>query len=53
VGELCGRARTSDVCDAQTALVAAARGDVVYTSDPWDLRLLLRVLRARVAVIAC
>src|SRR5215472_11402658 len=34
VGELCGRTRTADICDAQVALVAATVGDVLYTSDP-------------------
>jgi predicted nucleic acid-binding protein len=53
VGELCGRARTSDVCDAHVALVAATRGDVLYTSDPGDLRRLLVALGARVALIRC
>ncbi len=53
VGALCGRARTADVCDAHVALVAAARADLLYTSDALDLRRLLRVLRADVAVIAC
>ena len=52
-GELCGRTRTTDVCDAHVALVAAARGDVVYTSDPVDLRRLLRALDADVAVLEC
>jgi hypothetical protein len=51
VGELCGRARTSDICDAQVALVAAREGDVVYTSDPDDLRRLLVALRGRMPVI--
>jgi hypothetical protein len=41
VGELCGRTRTTDICDAHVALVAAARGDVLYTSDPSDMRRLL------------
>ena len=43
VGELCGRARTKDVCDAHVALVAAAHAGVLYTSDPGDLRHLLGV----------
>ena len=41
VGELCGRTRTSDICDAHVALVAADRAEVLYTSDPVDLRRLL------------
>jgi predicted nucleic acid-binding protein len=45
VGELCGRARTSDICDAHVAIVAATRGDVLYTSDPKDMRRLIRAYR--------
>jgi hypothetical protein len=53
VGELCGRARTSDICDAHVAIVAAAQADVLYTSDPKDLRLLLRVLGRMPTVVRC
>lgn len=53
VGELCGRARTSDVCDAHVALVAARRRGALYTSDPLDLRRLLQKLGSDVAVIPC
>ena len=38
VCELCARRRTSDVVDAQVALVAAASGSVLITSDPIELR---------------
>ena len=41
VGELCGRTKTADVCDAQVAIVAATLGDVLYTSDPRDMRRLV------------
>ncbi len=41
IGELCGRTRTTDVCDAHVAIVAARRGKALYTSDPVDLRRLL------------
>jgi hypothetical protein len=41
IGELCGRARTRDICDAHVAIVAATRGDVLYTSDPGDMRRLI------------
>ena len=51
VGELCGRARTSDVCDAHVALVAARSADVLYTSDPADMRRLLGECRGRNPVI--
>lgn len=54
VGELCGRARTSDICDAHVAIVAATQAEVLYTSDPKDLRLLLRALGGRVpALVLC
>src|SRR5690349_4712970 len=43
VGELCGKARTSDVVDASVALVAARPGvTALYTSDPDDLARLIR-----------
>jgi hypothetical protein len=41
VGELCGRTKTSDICDAHVAIVAGTRGRALYTSDPNDLRRLL------------
>lgn len=41
VGELCGRTRTSDICDAHVAIIAASRGDALYTSDPNDMRRLI------------
>ena len=40
VGELCGRTKTLDICDAHVALVAMNR-DLLYTADPSDLRRLL------------
>jgi hypothetical protein len=43
VGALCGRARSKDICDAHVALVAAANGGVLYTSDLADMRHLLTV----------
>lgn len=51
VGELCGRAETSDICDAHVALVASLRGSVLYTSDPDDLRRLLAAAAGRTPVI--
>ena len=51
VGELCGRAGTKDVSDAHVALVAAMQGDVLYTSDPGDMRRLLRHCAGRSPVI--
>jgi predicted nucleic acid-binding protein len=54
VGELCGRTRTRDICDAQVALVASTRGDVLYTSDPEDMHPLLRACgRRRPVVLRC
>lgn len=54
VGELCGKTRSSDLCDAHVALVAVARADVLYTSDPSDLRLLVRACRGRSpAIVRC
>jgi predicted nucleic acid-binding protein len=46
VGELCGRARTKDVVDAQVVIVAATRGEVLYTSDPADMKRLVGACRA-------
>jgi hypothetical protein len=37
-GQLCGATATSDVIDATVVLCARARGHVVVTSDPDDLR---------------
>jgi predicted nucleic acid-binding protein len=54
VGELCGRARTNDICDAHMALVAATQGDVLYTSDPSDMRRLIAAVGPRrVPIVAC
>lgn len=54
VGELCGRAGTSDICDAQVALVAARRGDVLYTSDLDDMRRLVAACgRRRPVMVRC
>ena len=45
VGELCGRTRTSDICDAHVAIVASRDADALYTSDPGDLRKLVAACR--------
>ncbi len=54
-GALCGRAGIADIVDASVALIAAARargGPVaVLTSDPTDLRHLLRTLGASVRMV--
>ncbi|MCC7110473.1 MAG: PIN domain nuclease [Deltaproteobacteria bacterium] len=47
VGELCGRTRTRDLCDAHVALVASEQGGVLYTSDPEDLGRLVAALGGR------
>lgn len=44
-GAACAMAGTSDVVDASVVVGAAARGDVVVTSDPNDLTLLSEALR--------
>lgn len=51
VGELCGRTKTSDIWDAQVAIVAATMGDVLYTSDPGGLSRLIAALGRRMPVI--
>ncbi len=51
VGVLCGRSGTSDICDAHVAIVAATRGDVLYTSDSSDMRRLLTAHGARAPTI--
>src|SRR5207244_432725 len=47
VGELLGRTGTKDICDAHVAIVAASRGEALYTSDPEDLRALVAALGRR------
>jgi rRNA-processing protein FCF1 len=54
VGELCGRSKTRDVCDAHVALVAHAKKAILYTSDEEELRLLLRTLGgAKATIVRC
>lgn len=54
VGELCGRTRTRDICDAHVAIVTARHGDVLYTSDPKDMRRLLAASgRRRPTIVTC
>lgn len=45
VGELCAKTRTSDICDAHVALIAATSGGILYTSDPGDLKPLIAACR--------
>jgi hypothetical protein len=49
-GVACGRAGTSDVIDASVVVGAIARGDVVVTSDPDDIRRVAEALGARLQV---
>jgi predicted nucleic acid-binding protein len=54
VGELCGRARTNDICDAHVAIVAATHGDILYTSDPRDMRRLITTIGPRrLPIVPC
>ena len=54
VGELCGRTRTTDICDAQVAIVAATQGDALYTSDPRDMyRLIAALGRGMPSIVRC
>lgn len=52
VGILCAQARTSDVVDAHVSLLAS-EGDVLVTSDPEDLRTLVRARRTSVEIVQC
>jgi len=49
VGELCGRSRTNDICDAHVALIASRHGEFLYTSDVPDMRRLLATCGDRAA----
>jgi len=51
VGELCGRTKTTDICDAQVAIIAATKGNVLYTSDPKDMRRLVSAYGSRTPTI--
>lgn len=50
-GVLCGRAGTSDVVDATVAVMAAATGAVIWTSDPEDIKALVDASGPRPAVV--
>jgi hypothetical protein len=51
-GALCRRTGTTDVIDAHVALLAR-NGDTVLTSDPDDLRVLLRAARCSAGIVGC
>jgi predicted nucleic acid-binding protein len=54
VGELCGKSRTTDICDAHVAIIAATHGDTLYTGDPKDLRRLIAAYgRGNPAIVRC
>ena len=54
VGELCGRTKTTDICDAHVAMIASHEGERLYTSDPGDMqRLLVACGRRRPAIVRC
>ena len=54
VGELCGRSRTNDICDAHVALIASRHGEFLYTSDAPDMRRLLATCGdRRPAIVRC
>jgi hypothetical protein len=52
VGELCGRTRSADICDAHVAVVART-GDVLFTSDPGDISRLLAAMGTNPIVVRC
>ncbi len=41
VGELLGKSKTEDICDAHVAFVGAMYADAIYTSDPDDIQHLI------------
>ena len=54
IGELCGKAKRSDICDAHVALVASIEDvDAIYTSDPVDIRHLLATCGFPDRVVRC
>jgi hypothetical protein len=50
-GQACGRSNTSDVLDATVVVGAIARGDLVVTSDPGDMRHLASALGTKLEII--
>jgi len=51
-GAACGAAGTSDVVDASVVIGAAARGDLIVTSDAGDLQQLRDALNVNVEILA-
>jgi len=52
IGELCRSTERSDVVDAHISLLAED-GDLVLTSDPEDIRALLRATGTRAEILGC
>ncbi|MGQ0680484.1 MAG: PIN domain-containing protein [Actinomycetota bacterium] len=52
IGSLCARAGSNDVIDAHVALLAG-NGDLVLTSDPEDLRTLIRATGSGATIRRC
>lgn len=54
IGELCGKARRADICDAHVALFATLQdADAIYTSDPDDISHLLATCGFPDRVVRC
>jgi hypothetical protein len=51
VGELCGRAGTTDICDAHVAIAATVAGGTLHTGDAKDLRRLIAACPGTAPVI--
>lgn len=50
-GQACARSKTSDVIDATVVVGAAARGDLVVTSDPKGMRRIASALKTRLEIV--
>ena len=50
-GQACGRSHTVDVIDAVVTIGAIARGDLVVTSDPKDIRRIASALDAKLEIV--
>ena len=54
VGRLCGQTDSADICDSHVAIVSSSRADLLYTSDPQDLkRFIAAIGRGRPRIVAC
>jgi hypothetical protein len=51
IGTLLGKTRTKDIVDASVAVLSARHGADVISDDAEDLRRLLSVARAKVAIL--